>query len=79
MVEDFSGVKHHLGESRELGSVHAADPHGHEPRRHLVIGYFAARVAGNQKIDSSRESSPESRFLRIRSTARMRLESERRA
>src|SRR6202030_4140124 len=51
MVEDFSGVKHHLGESREFGAAHAANPHGHEPCSHLVIGYFAARVAGNEKID----------------------------
>src|SRR5437016_13585243 len=51
MVEDFPGVKHHFGEGRELGAVHAADAHGHKPCGHLVVGYFAARVAGDQKID----------------------------
>jgi len=31
MVEDFSQKKHHFGKRRELGAVHAADPHGHQP------------------------------------------------
>jgi len=79
MVEDFSGVKHHLGECSEFGAVHAANPHGHEPRGHLVIGYFPARVAGNEKIDFFGGEFSGITFLRIRSTARMRLESERRA
>ena len=63
MVEDFSGIKHHLGESRELGAAHAANPHGHEPRGHLVIGYFAARVPGNQKIDFFAGEFPGITFL----------------
>ncbi len=44
MIEDFSGVHHHFGERRQLGAVHAADPHSHQPRGHLVIGDFPARV-----------------------------------
>ena len=52
-----------LGESRELGAAHAANPHGHEPRGHLVIGYFAARVPGNQKIDFFAGEFPGITFL----------------
>src|SRR6266853_5103852 len=51
MIEDFSGIEHHFGEGRELGAVHSANPHGHKPRGHLVIGNFPPGVAGNQKID----------------------------
>ena len=51
MVEDFSGVKHHFGERRQLGAVHTADPHSHQPCGHLIIRYVAARITGNQKID----------------------------
>src|SRR5882762_7648584 len=41
MIEDFPGIEHHFGEGRELGAVHSANPHGHEPRGHLIIGNFS--------------------------------------
>src|SRR6266478_4740042 len=63
MVEDFSGVQHRFSERRELRAVHAANPHGHQPRGHLVVGYFAASVAGNQKIDFFAGEFPAITFL----------------
>ena len=71
-IEDFTGVKHGFGERGDLGAVQAAKPRGHEPSGHLIIENFAAGVTGDEKSISSRECSPESRFLRMRSTARMR-------
>ena len=63
MVEDFSGVQHHFGERRELGAVHAADPHRHQPRGHLVIRNVAARIAGNEKINFFAGKFPGITFL----------------
>jgi len=40
----------------------AADPHGHQPCGHLVVGYFTARVAGNEEVDFFAESSPDHVF-----------------
>ncbi len=50
-VEHFAGMEHRLGESGELGTIEAANPRGHEPGGHLVIGDFAARVTGDEEID----------------------------
>src|SRR5229473_6309146 len=63
MIKDFSGIEHHFGEGCELGAVHSASPHGHEPRGHLVIRDFSPGVAGNQKINFFAGKFPGITFL----------------
>lgn len=50
-IDDFSGIEHGLGERGDLGTIQAAEPSGHEPGSHLVVGNFAARVAGDEEIN----------------------------
>jgi hypothetical protein len=50
-IEDLAGEKHGFGERGELGTIYAAKPRGHEPGGHLVIGNFAARIAGDEEVD----------------------------
>ena len=50
-IEDFAGMEHGFGERGDLGAVQAADPRGHEPGGHLVVGNFAAGVAGDEEVD----------------------------
>src|SRR5262249_13754442 len=42
---------HRLCESRDFRAAKPANPGGHQPGRHLVIGNFSASVTRNQKID----------------------------
>ena len=50
-IEDLARAKHGLGERGELGTIDAANPRGHEPGGHLVIGNFAEGVAGDQEVN----------------------------
>ena len=51
VIEHLPGMQHHLRQRGKLGAVHPANPGGHQPRRHLVIGDFPARVTGHEKVD----------------------------
>ena len=37
--------------SAAVRNVDAANPHGHQPGGHLIIGNIAARVAGDEEVD----------------------------
>ena len=50
-VEHLAAEHHRLGERERLDARHAPDAHGHQPCGHLVVGYFTARVAGNEEVD----------------------------
>ena len=50
-IQHFAGIQHDLGERGEFGTGHAANPDGHEPSGHLVVGNVAASVAGDQEVD----------------------------
>ena len=49
--DDFPGIKHGFRERGGLGTIKAANPRGHEPGGHLVVGNIAARVAGDEEVD----------------------------
>ncbi len=51
MIQHFARIQHRFGKRRKLGAVYPADPHRHQPRGHLVIRYFPARIAGNEVFD----------------------------
>ena len=44
-------MQHGLGERGYFREGQATKPCGHQPCRHLIVGNFAARVAGDQEID----------------------------
>ena len=50
-IDDFPGIKHSFSERGRLGAIKAANPRGHKPSGHLIVGNIAARVAGNQEVD----------------------------
>src|SRR5262249_23497127 len=50
-VDDFAGIEHRFSERREFGAIEPANPGGHEPSGHLVVGNIAASVAGDEEID----------------------------
>ena len=45
--DDFARMQHRFCEARDFRSTQPANPGGHQPRSHLVIGNFPARVAGD--------------------------------
>ena len=49
--DDFAGVQHGFGQAGDFRSAEAADPGGHQPGGHLVVGNFAAGIAGDQEIN----------------------------
>ena len=51
MIDDFAGVQHGFGKRGEFGAGKAANPGGHQPRGHLIIGNFVAGVGGNKVVD----------------------------
>src|SRR5215467_5387202 len=47
----LTGAQHGLGQRGYFRAAQPANPRGHQPGGHLVIGNFAAGVSGNQEVD----------------------------
>ena len=50
-VEDAPGMQHRLGERDRLDVVEAAEEHGHQERRHLVVGERSVGEGGDEPVD----------------------------
>src|SRR3984893_3321833 len=50
-IKHFAGIQHCFRESGEFRARHPAQPHSHQPGRHLIIGNVAPRIPSDEKID----------------------------
>ena len=50
-IDDFAGIQHRGGECAQFAAGHAADDHGHQPGRYLVVGDLVARVRLDEELD----------------------------
>src|SRR4051794_40947535 len=50
-LERDARVEHVLGKRGDFGDRHAAEVHRHRPRCHLVVGYIAADITGDERTD----------------------------
>ena len=51
VIDDFAGVQHGFSQGGEFGAGEAANPGSHQPRGHLIVRNFVARVGGNEVVD----------------------------
>ena len=71
------GAYHGHGQVDRLAPVHAAQHHGHQPGRHLVVGDASVHKALHKGVDLGLRSSPPSRFFVMTSTGRIKSQTSR--